>query len=561
MPSLTSSGGVSPAERLVTLPTGVPELTLGYAVAKWMQDWLVQPNGPKARQPFRVIDSQLQFLAWWYAVDEDGNWLYHHGVRRLAKGSGKSPFAAALALAELCGPVRLKDFDRRLPGGCVGRRVDMPWVQIAATAESQTANTMRMVRAFAPKRSKVVAEYELDPGKTVYYMVPEGKLEIITSSATAAEGAEASFVVADETEHWKPANSGPELAATLDDNLAKSGSRMLETSNAWVPGAETVAEASWDAWRAQEEGLTKAESKILYDARIAPPGTELGEAEPLRRALEHVYDDCLIERGGWVDLRPIMNRIWDLRSSPEDSKRKYLNRPTKAAGAWTSPEAWELCADPERVVADEDPIVMFFDGSKSDDATALVGCDMETGHVFTIGVWEKPLDPVQARGWQVDRVDVDRVVRRTFKLRNVVAFFADVREFESYVDTWGQDFGDRLLIDATGGKVRHPVAWDMRTHVRDFTVAAERMLVDIEARTVTHDGDWRMARHIANCQKAENKYGISVSKDGRESPRKIDAAVCAIGARMVRRLVLASEAWAKRLEGPQRKPGRVVGWG
>src|SRR5918994_1864303 len=113
-----------------------------------METWLVQPNGPRARQPFELIDSQLRFLAWWYAVGADGQWLFHHGVRRLAKGSGKSPFAAALALAELCGPVRLKDFDPRLPGGCVGRRVDMPWVPIAGTAQSQTGNTMRMVPAF-----------------------------------------------------------------------------------------------------------------------------------------------------------------------------------------------------------------------------------------------------------------------------------------------------------------------------------------------------------------------------------------------------------------------------
>jgi len=56
-----------------------------------------------------------------------------------------------LALTEFCGPVRFRDFDPKRPGGCIGKSVDMPLVQIAATAESQTANTMRMVRAFAPK--------------------------------------------------------------------------------------------------------------------------------------------------------------------------------------------------------------------------------------------------------------------------------------------------------------------------------------------------------------------------------------------------------------------------
>src|SRR5690606_13269569 len=118
-------------------------------------------------------------------------------------GSGKSPFAAVLALIEFCAPVRLARFDDRMPGGVRGKPVDMPLVQIAATAETQTANTMRMVRAFAPKGSRVVDAYSLDPGKTRYYKLPEGTLEVITSSPTAAEGAEASFVIGDETEHWK----------------------------------------------------------------------------------------------------------------------------------------------------------------------------------------------------------------------------------------------------------------------------------------------------------------------------------------------------------------------
>jgi hypothetical protein len=51
----------------------------------------------------------------------------------------------------------------------------MPLVQIAATAESQTANTMRMVRAFAPKGSKVVEEYGLDPGKTATTSCPRAR--------------------------------------------------------------------------------------------------------------------------------------------------------------------------------------------------------------------------------------------------------------------------------------------------------------------------------------------------------------------------------------------------
>src|SRR5690606_31061287 len=106
------SASVAPADRLITLPDGLPKLTLGWEVVRAAAKYLRQPSGKRAGQRFEFTDNQIKFLLWWYAVDEDGQWLYRYGVRRLSKGSGKSPFAAVLALAELCFPVRLKDFDR-----------------------------------------------------------------------------------------------------------------------------------------------------------------------------------------------------------------------------------------------------------------------------------------------------------------------------------------------------------------------------------------------------------------------------------------------------------------
>lgn len=549
--SLSTAAAAAPAQRLVTLPDGWPQdhgyATLGVEAWRWAKK-LKQPNGPRAGKPFRFTVEQLRFLFWFYALDAEGQWLFDHAARRLAKGSGKSPIAAVLALVEFCAPVRLQRFDDRVEGGCVGRPVDMPWVQIAATAESQTKNTMRMVRAFAPKGSDVVKEYGLDPGKTVYYKLPEGTLEVITSSATAAEGAEATFVVGDETEHWKPSNGGVELAATLEDNLAKSGARMLETSNAWVPGQDSVAEATWDAWVAQQEGRVRGEGRILYDARLAPPDTDMSDADSLRAALEFIYDDCDWKRphlhgepdeDAAVDVRPIMQRIWSPKADVNDSKRKYLNWPATASDAWVKPEQWKALTDAAKVVADGDEVVLFFDGSKSNDATALVGCRVDDGHVFTLGVWEpNPNDPAET----VDVGDVDRVVQQTFDRLDVVAFFADVREWESFALTeWPQRYQDGLAVWAVpSGRPSHPVAWDMRGHSYEFAKATEACHAEIVEGAFTHDGDSRVARHVANARRRPYRDAVAIGKESPDSPRKIDAAVCVIGTRMVRRIYLAS---------------------
>lgn len=549
---MTDWSSVAPADRLITLPPGIPKLTLGWQAVAWATKYLRQPNGPKAGQRFAFVDSQVRFLLWWYAVNEEGHWLFHRGVRRLSKGSGKSPFAAVLALVEFLAPVRLHDFDERLPGGCVGRPVSMPWVQIVATAESQTANTMRMVRALAPKGSRVVNDYAVDVGKEKFFLPPEGTLEQITSSSSAVEGAEATQVFADETELWLPQRGGDRLASTLLDNLAKSGSRLLELCNSWEPGRECVAEKTFEAWIAQEEGRVRGDSKILYDARVAPPDTDMADPESLRKALEYVYDDC-----HWVNIRAIMERIWDPTAAPSESRRKYLNQPVASDDAWTTRQNWALLRDPERKVEDGEEIVLFFDGSKSRDATALIGCAMSDGHVFVVGIWEP--DPAHDTEDVVPVMQVDAAVERTFERYDVLAFFADVKEFEGFVrSTWPERYGEGLMVWAVpGGKEPQAIAWDMRSRVYDFTMAAELTRTEIADQRFTHDGNAILGRHVVNAREYANRWGISITKESRSSPRKIDGCVAMIGARMVRRLVLASKEYKKRQRRVTGK-GRVI---
>lgn len=536
-----------PRERIHLLPPEVPPLTLGWAIAAWMMDNLIQPNGPNAGQPFVPTDGQVEFLLHWYAVNEKGEWLYTHAARRLAKGSGKSPFAAACALAELCGPVRVKKIrnDMSLPPWerVEGQPMSMPLVQIAATSEAQTLNTMRMIRAFAGKRTKFAKKYGLDTGKTQIETPDGGMLMQITASASSAEGAEASFVVADETEHWLPGGGGPAMAETLMQNLVKTGGRMMETSNAWVPGVGSVAESTFDDWCAQEEGKLIRETKILYDARIAPHNTALTDNPDkgqisLTEGLEFVYEDC-----SWANLRAIREQIWKPSYPVSRARRFFLNQPNAVDTAWITVQEWSMLADPAREVAEGEEVVLFFDGSKSNDHTALVGCCMSDGHIFTVGVWA----PDENTG-VVDAEAVDAAVRETFEKYEVMAFYADVREWESYVKkTWPDLYKEELIMWAVQkGKAAAPIAWDMRSHGYEFAEAAEMCHAEIKDGQFTHDGNWETSKHIGNARATESRGRITIKKESPKSPNKIDAAVCVIGARMVYRAVLASDKWEKR---------------
>ena len=81
------------------------------------------------------------------------------------------------------------------------------------------------------------------------------------------------------------------------------------------------------------------------------------------------------------------------------------------------------------------------------------------------------------------------------------------------------------------------------------------METEINEGAFAHDDNPVVARHMGNARRYETHWNgaISVKKETPNSPNKIDACVCVIGARMVYRLALAgtqpdepSEAFAVR---------------
>jgi hypothetical protein len=103
--------------------------------------------------------------------------------------------------------------------------------------------------------------------------------------------------------------------------------------------------------------------------------------------------------------------ILDTRNPPSRSRRFWYNQITAAEDAWIVPQDFDDCADRDLEVAPGDEIVLFFDGSKSDDATGLVGCRLSDGHVLTLGMWQKPPGE-RGKGWIVPKASVSERVAR-----------------------------------------------------------------------------------------------------------------------------------------------------
>jgi phage terminase large subunit-like protein len=246
-----------------------------------------------------------------------------------------------------------------------------------------------------------------------------------------------------------------------------------------------------------------------------------------------------------MDIDRIVSEVWDSRNDVQDSRRYFLNQVTAASDAWVTPQEWDRLAR-KHVVPSGAQITLGFDGSRTDDHTALVACEVETGHLFVVDIWDPKLF-----GGEVPTEQVDGTVRRAFANYDVVAFYADYYPWESYVDAWARDFGQGLVLKR-GSK--NPIVWDMRGNKRETTEAVEAFHATIVDGGLTHDGEVRLTQHVHNARRWPNQYGVTMGKESRESPRKMDGAMAAMLARKAWQDYQASPDSRKR----RRKTGRAV---
>jgi hypothetical protein len=518
----------------------LPERTLGWQVLGWTADWLQHEDG----RPWTYTDEQARLTLWWFAVDERGRFIYRDGVIQRLKGWGKDPLLATWCAVEFVGPCRFSHFDE--DGDPVGKPHPAAWVQIAAVSKDQTRNTMTLFPQIFTKRA--LKRFNIDLGKEIIYADHgRARIEAVTSSPRALEGGRNTFCVLNETHHWLLNNEGHEMAAVIDRNTTKSpdgSSRTIAITNAYEPSEDSVAQRTREAWEEAEAiGLA---SGIMYDSLEAPPEAPL-TAEAAEAVIRAVRGDST-----WLDVERIVAAILDRRNPPSRSRRFWYNQIVAAEDAWIDPRDFDLCLAPDEVppLGPKDEIVLFADMSKSDDATGVVACRLVDGLVSVLGMWQRP-PGIRGDDWVTPRHAVDAVVDQAFDTYKVVAFWGDPshtlddetqeRYWDGLFDDWHRRYGHRLELWAEGGKQRgHSIMWDMTSPARtaQFTAAAERCATEISEHNLIHDGDGRLKAHARNARRYPNKYGVSLWKGHRESKRKIDLAVCMVGARMLRRLVL-----------------------
>lgn len=503
-----------------------------------MSEFLAAPDRAEF-EPFVPTIEQLEFLYRLYEVDVvSGRRKIHRGVLSRPRGWGKSPFLAAIGLAEALGDVVPDGWDSSgQPVGAPWARFRTPLVLVTAVAEEQTANTWTPLLEMA-RNGSLVDEYGIDPMDT-FVALRSGRIETRTSSARSVKGARAVCALMDQTEEWVAGNGGVRFAQTLRNNATKIGGFTIESPNAFTPGEESVAEQSAKFWLAIQEGKAKSDS-ILVDHREAPGDTDVADMDSLVAGLRVAYGDASDHPGGcvlheppclpgWAPIGRIAADFWDLSNDPQVMRADFLNQITHAADAWLSqPELRAILPKVPVTVGRDEPVTLGFDGSRGrakskPDATALVGCRVRDGHLFRLGVWEQP-EGAAGKDWRVPELEVEQAVVQAFRDYNVVGFFADPAMWDGHVAGWEAKYARRLKVHVTRDK---PIAFNTRS-ISKVVAGFESLHAAIVNLEITYDGSFDLTRHFLNARRQKVRSGEVLRKPNNDYMAKIDAAYAAM---------------------------------
>jgi len=159
------------------------------------------------------------------------------------------------------------------------------------------------------------------------------------------------------------------------------------------------------------------------------------------------------------------------------------------------------------VLEDGARVVLGFDGSEKRDETWLVACSLE-GHVEALAWWAKPAGA--NADWRIPRPEVHTAVERAMQRFDVVEFAGDPPGWYSEFDEWAGLYGDVVVMFET----RQPSR---------MAPACERTEAGLQDGTFTFGGPLApmLAAHFGNCVTYQTNYGVAVTKDHGDSPRKI----------------------------------------
>lgn len=493
----------------------------------WIEQHCIIADREAKGAPFEMYQWQLWCTVNHYRVKPDarrGQMATAFTNRRsqvvAPQKTGKGPWSATIICLEAVGPTV---FDGWAEGGelyrCSGHGCDCGWVyeyqpgepmavpratpliQLLATSEDQVDNVYKHLRVMA--KAAPLAD-QMRVGESFIRLPNDGRIDVVTSSAQSRLGNPITFALQDETGLYTPVNKMVRVAETQRRGLAGMGGRAMETTNAWDPSENSVA---------QRTSNSKRPDIFRYHPQ-APKTLSYKDKRQRRKIHVHVYAGS-----AHVDLDGIEAEAAELmETDPAQAERFFGNRPVAGSSSWLDPAKWH--AREKRIELPPRPrVCLGFDGSDVDDWTAFRAETMD-GHQFTPTYGPNKLPTIwnpADYGGQVPRLEVRAALDELMSTMDVVRLYPDPPYWETEIDDWIDAYGDKVVI-----------RWHTRRPIQMYE-AAERLKTDVMKKdsAFTHDGCEITGEHIANTRAAARPQGRYVLAKASEH-QKIDATPASI---------------------------------
>lgn len=495
--------------------------SLGGQVCDFIESYLVHGPGDLRGEPVR-LDPEKRALIWrMYEVFPQGH--EKEGRRRFSrvgisvrKGYAKTELAAMIAAVELhpLGPVRCDGFDAQ--GQPVGVGVKDPYIPLVAYTEEQSDELAYGALKVILENSPIAEDFDIGIER-IMRIAGDGKAVSLSSSPNARDGARTTFQVCDETHRWE-AERLIKAHRTMLANMPKryiAQPWMLEVTTAPEPGNGSVAESTYEYARYVESGQVK-DPTLFFFHRQASFKHDLNDPKQLKEAIKEASGPS----AAWSDIDGIASQWQDPQANKFYLQRVWLNQLVQDSASAFDLSKFIECGDPDYVLPDNAAIVLGFDGSKWNDATALVATEIATGYQFVLALWENIKN---SKDFEVPVNEVMEAIDAAFENYQVKRMYCDPPYWETVVSHFMGKYGKEIVFEW----------WTNR--LKAMAYAIKSYATAITSLDVKHSGDKNLIRHIGNAVRKDINYldddGTSlfvIRKDGGKSPRKIDIAMAAI---------------------------------
>lgn len=343
---------------------------------EFIQTFLIVPKGHGARKPVRLRDWQREII----------HGLLSPGIRQalisLPRGNGKSALAAMLALY-----------------GLFADGVEGAQVLTVASDERQARHVWGMARRMIELNEELNGQVQMFQDR-IYAPHTDSTLAPLPAEPDALQGWDPSMCIVDE------------LHVVTDEVYDAMQLASGKRDRSLVLSISTAAgDKDGVMYRLTEHGRTGDDPSFYLCEYNVPDGCDLDDEAAWHIANPALHDFLAIDA-----LRST------LKTTREEVFRRYrLNQWVGTVGAWMPWGSWEEVVDNERLIDPEEPVVLAFDGSISDDSSAIVGCTVNDSHIFVVNLWEKDGEP----GWRVPRAEVTRAVDSAFERYSVTELACD----------------------------------------------------------------------------------------------------------------------------------------